>query len=70
MIMSYISNPNSLVLAVTPANQDFTTSEAIKMARDVDKQGLFDLIDMWKSEISKVLTYLLTYYESIPLLNI
>ena len=45
MIMSYISNPNSLVLAVTPANQDFTTSEAIKMARDVDKQGLFDLID-------------------------
>lgn len=53
MIMSYISNPNSLVLAVTPANQDFTTSEAIKMARDVDKQGLFDLIDSGNWKLAK-----------------
>jgi dynamin 1-like protein len=39
MVMSYISNPNSLILAVTPANQDFATSEPLKLARDVDKEG-------------------------------
>ena len=39
MILSYISNPNSIVLAVTPANQDFATSEPLKLARDVDPEG-------------------------------
>jgi dynamin 1-like protein len=39
MVMSYISNPNSLILAVTPANQDFATSEPLKLARDVDRDG-------------------------------
>ncbi len=37
--MSYISNPNSIILAVTPANQDFATSEPLKMARQVDPEG-------------------------------
>ncbi|KAH7636841.1 dynamin related protein 1 isoform X1 [Dermatophagoides farinae] len=39
MILSYISNPNSIILAVTPANTDFATSEALKIAREVDKDG-------------------------------
>jgi dynamin 1-like protein len=39
LISSYISNPNSLILAVTPANQDFATSEPLKLAREVDKEG-------------------------------
>uniref|UniRef100_A0A7E4V250 dynamin GTPase n=1 Tax=Panagrellus redivivus TaxID=6233 RepID=A0A7E4V250_PANRE len=39
MIYSYISNPNSLILAVTPANQDFATSEPLKLAKEVDKEG-------------------------------
>ncbi|KAF7490553.1 Dynamin-1-like protein [Sarcoptes scabiei] len=39
MILTYISNPNSIILAVTPANTDFATSEAIKLAREVDKEG-------------------------------
>ncbi|KAI6175961.1 Dynamin-1-like protein [Aphelenchoides bicaudatus] len=39
LIFSYISNPNSLILAVTPANQDFATSEPLKLAREVDKEG-------------------------------
>ena len=37
--MHYIGNPNCLILAVTPANQDFATSESLKLARDVDKDG-------------------------------
>jgi dynamin 1-like protein len=39
MIMNYIANPNSIILAVSSANTDFTTSEAIKMARDADPDG-------------------------------
>ncbi|CAD5219786.1 unnamed protein product [Bursaphelenchus okinawaensis] len=39
LILSYITNPNSLILAVTAANQDFATSEPLKLARDVDRDG-------------------------------
>lgn len=39
IILSYIHNPNSIILAVTPANQDFATSEPLKMAREVDPDG-------------------------------
>lgn len=40
MILKYIQNPNSMILAVTPANQDIATSEAIKMAKEVDRFGM------------------------------
>ncbi|KAL8566373.1 Dynamin-1-like protein [Nucella lapillus] len=36
---SYITNPNSVILAVTAANTDFATSEALKLAKDVDTDG-------------------------------
>ncbi|KAH7975830.1 hypothetical protein HPB52_005636 [Rhipicephalus sanguineus] len=39
LILHYISNPNSLILAVTAANTDFATSEALKLAREVDPDG-------------------------------
>ena len=39
MIMKYIEKPNTLILAVTPANTDFATSESIKLARLVDPEG-------------------------------
>jgi dynamin 1-like protein len=39
MIMEYIVNPNSIILAVSAANVDFATSEAIKLAQEVDPQG-------------------------------
>ena len=37
--MGFIGNPNSLILAVTPATTDLATSEALKLARDVDPEG-------------------------------
>lgn len=40
MILEYISKENCLILAVTPANVDLTTSDALKLAREVDKEGL------------------------------
>ncbi|XP_060678385.1 dynamin-1-like protein isoform X2 [Hemiscyllium ocellatum] len=39
MLASYISHPNSLILAVTAANTDLATSEALKLAREVDPDG-------------------------------
>lgn len=39
MIMQYICKENCLILAVTPANSDLATSDALKLAKDVDPQG-------------------------------
>ncbi|XP_068174539.1 dynamin 3a isoform X2 [Antennarius striatus] len=40
MIMQYICKANCLILAVTPANTDLANSDALKLAKDVDPQGL------------------------------
>lgn len=37
--MDYISNPNSIILAVTPANSDLVNSDSLKLARQVDPDG-------------------------------
>ncbi|XP_077325453.1 dynamin-1-like protein isoform X3 [Lithobates pipiens] len=39
LIFRYISNPNSIILAVTAANTDMATSEALKIARECDPDG-------------------------------
>lgn len=39
LILKYIANPNSIILAVSPANTDFATSESLKLAREVDPDG-------------------------------
>ncbi|KOM32490.1 hypothetical protein LR48_Vigan01g204600 [Vigna angularis] len=39
MIHSYVDKPNCLILAITPANQDIATSDAIKVSRQVDPAG-------------------------------
>jgi dynamin 1-like protein len=39
MVMEYIENPNSIILAVSAANTDLATSEALKFAREVDPDG-------------------------------
>ncbi|CAD5179491.1 unnamed protein product [Musa acuminata subsp. malaccensis] len=36
MVRSYIEKPNCIILAISPANQDLATSDAIKMSREVD----------------------------------
>ncbi|KAI1724428.1 dynamin central region domain-containing protein [Ditylenchus destructor] len=40
MLITYITRETCLILAVTPANSDLATSDAIKLAREVDPQGL------------------------------
>ncbi|CAG9091220.1 unnamed protein product [Plutella xylostella] len=39
LIYKYVANPNSIILALTAANTDMATSEALKMAKDVDPDG-------------------------------
>ncbi|CAL4074228.1 unnamed protein product [Meganyctiphanes norvegica] len=39
LVLTYIGNPNSIILAVTSANTDMATSEALKMSRECDPDG-------------------------------
>ncbi|XP_044741371.1 dynamin-1-like protein [Chrysoperla carnea] len=39
LVVKYIANPNSIILAVVTANTDMATSESLKLSRDVDPDG-------------------------------
>ncbi|XKL65079.1 hypothetical protein PGB90_005165 [Kerria lacca] len=39
LLLKYISNPNSIILAVVTANTDMATSESLKIAKEVDTDG-------------------------------
>ena len=39
MIYTYIKPESSIILAITPANIDLTTSDALRIAREVDPNG-------------------------------
>ena len=39
MAMRYITDPRTIILAVLPANQDMSTSDALQLARFADPQG-------------------------------
>lgn len=39
MARQYIKGDNAIILAVTPANADLATSDALRMAREVDPSG-------------------------------
>eukprot|EP01126_Amoeba_proteus_P038924 TRINITY_DN4080_c0_g1_i1.p1 TRINITY_DN4080_c0_g1~~TRINITY_DN4080_c0_g1_i1.p1 ORF type:complete len:354 (-),score=62.70 TRINITY_DN4080_c0_g1_i1:621-1682(-) len=39
MVKSYISQPNAIIVAVTPANTDLANSDALQMAKEVDPEG-------------------------------
>lgn len=40
MILEFIQKDSCLILAVTPANTDIANSDALKLAKEVDPQGL------------------------------
>lgn len=39
MIVSFITNPNSIILAISNANQDLANSDSLKLAREIDPTG-------------------------------
>ncbi|XP_061116319.1 dynamin-1-like protein isoform X1 [Conger conger] len=51
MILSFISNPNSLILSVSPANSDLATCDALKLAREVDQDGRRTLLVVSKLDL-------------------
>ncbi|KAI8342412.1 Dynamin central region-domain-containing protein [Chlamydoabsidia padenii] len=40
MLLKYNTKPNAIILAVTASNTDFANSDGLKMAREVDPEGL------------------------------
>lgn len=40
MVLKYITKPNAIILAVTAANVDLANSDGLKLAREVDPEGL------------------------------
>jgi dynamin 1-like protein len=51
LLIEYVENPNSLILAVTPANTDFATSESVELARRVDPEGRRTLAVLTKLDL-------------------
>ncbi|CAF0777886.1 unnamed protein product [Didymodactylos carnosus] len=51
LIMHYITNPNCIILAITPANVDFSTSEAVKFAKEIDPEGRRTLAVLTKLDL-------------------
>ena len=43
MIMQFITRETCLILAVTPANMDLATSDALNLAKQVDPEGIYEL---------------------------
>jgi dynamin 1-like protein len=41
MILKYITKANAIILAVTAANTDLANSDGLKLAREVDPEGLW-----------------------------
>lgn len=40
MVLKFISKPNAIILAVNAANQDLANSDGLKLAREVDPEGM------------------------------
>ncbi len=40
MVRGYIKNPNCIIVAVSKASEDSANSESLKLAREVDKEGI------------------------------
>ena len=51
LILKYINNPNSIILAVSPANADMATQEGLRMARRIDPKGIRTLGVITKIDI-------------------
>jgi len=43
MLLEFISKENCLILAISPANSDLANSDALKIAKEVDPQGILCL---------------------------
>ena len=47
MLMQFITKETCLILAVTPANTDLATSDALNLAKQVDPEGKYDRVSTY-----------------------
>lgn len=51
MVLSYMRNPRSIMLAVVPANVDIATQEIIEISRELDPEGIRTLRILTKPDL-------------------
>ena len=51
MALHYVKEPRTIILAVVPANADLSTSDALKMAKEIDPSGTRTLGVLTKIDI-------------------
>ncbi|KAL5259957.1 hypothetical protein ACHWQZ_G010167 [Mnemiopsis leidyi] len=56
LVKSFVQNPNSIILAVSPGNVDLANSEALKMARQVDPDSKRTLAVITKADLMEKTT--------------
>ena len=57
MLLQFITKENTLILAVTPANSDLATSDALKLAKECDPQGTrLDIVSIFISSFPSSLS--------------
>ncbi|KAH1257567.1 Dynamin-related protein 1E [Glycine max] len=69
MVRSFVDKPNCIILAISPANQDIATSDAIKLSREVDPSGertfgvltKLDLMDRGTNALDVIFSHPLTF---------
>ena len=59
MVLKYISRPSCIILAVTAANTDLANSDGLKLAREVDPEGLRTIGVLTKIDLMCVVCVLL-----------
>lgn len=58
LLVHFIANPNSIVLAVVTANTDMATAESLKLAKDIDPDGRRTLAVLTKLDLMDAGQYL------------
>lgn len=58
LVLKYICNPNSIILAVVTANTDMATSESLKLSKDVDPDGRRTLAVVTKLDLMDAGVYI------------
>lgn len=61
LVLKYICNPNSIILAVVTANTDMATSESLKFSKDVDPDGRRTLAVVTKLDLMDAGNFILGF---------
>jgi replication fork clamp-binding protein CrfC len=77
LLLKYIRKQNTIILAVSPANQDLANSDAIQLSKEVDPDGYrtvgvltkLDLMDKGTNAMDILNNQMLFLYRSVRLLK-